>query len=157
VAAIVLSRAINFGRQCHFKIWLDCHKFKTFPCLIMLMSTKCQKNEKKITLMSYNMMIGYDIYDRFTMEHLRLCQRMTLTTKIYCSRQSNLHRLHETVTMTMRKSNQTVSVITQLSFRSSFKMLTLSLSSIATWHVETLHNLNFQKFRYLTTIFHCTY
>jgi hypothetical protein len=31
----VLSRAINFGRQCHFKIWLDCHKFKKIPCLIM--------------------------------------------------------------------------------------------------------------------------
>jgi hypothetical protein len=43
----VLSRAINFGRHCHFKIWLDCHKFKKFPCLIMPMSTKCQKNEKK--------------------------------------------------------------------------------------------------------------
>jgi hypothetical protein len=24
----VLSRAINFGRQCHFKIWLDYHKLK---------------------------------------------------------------------------------------------------------------------------------
>jgi hypothetical protein len=35
--------------------------------------------------MSYNMMIGYDIYDCFTMEHFRLRQRMTLTTKIYCS------------------------------------------------------------------------
>jgi hypothetical protein len=32
------------------------------------------------------MMIGYDIYDRFTMKHFRLHQRMTLTTKIYCSR-----------------------------------------------------------------------
>jgi hypothetical protein len=31
-------------------------------------------------------MIGYDIYDCFTMEHFRLRQRMTLTTKIYCSR-----------------------------------------------------------------------
>jgi hypothetical protein len=30
------------------------------------------------------MMIGYDIYDCFTMEHFRLRQRMTLTTKIYC-------------------------------------------------------------------------
>jgi hypothetical protein len=29
---------------------------------------------------------GYDIYDYFTMEHFRLRQRMTLTTKIYCSR-----------------------------------------------------------------------
>jgi hypothetical protein len=24
----VPSRAINFGRQCHFEIWLDCHKLK---------------------------------------------------------------------------------------------------------------------------------
>jgi hypothetical protein len=31
--------------------------------------------------MSYNMMIGYDIYDRFTMEHFQLRQRMTLTPK----------------------------------------------------------------------------
>jgi hypothetical protein len=82
----VLSRAINFGRQGHFKIWLDCHNFKKFPCLIMPTSTKCQKIEKK---MSYNMMIGYDIYDCFTMEHFRLRQRMTLTTKIYCSRLYN--------------------------------------------------------------------
>jgi hypothetical protein len=38
-------------RQCHFKIWLDCHKFKNFPCLIMPMSTKCQKmREKKKTI-----------------------------------------------------------------------------------------------------------
>jgi hypothetical protein len=36
--------------------------------------------------MSYNMMIGYDIYDCFTIEHFRLRRRMTLTTKIYCSR-----------------------------------------------------------------------
>jgi hypothetical protein len=49
LAVMVLSRAINFGRQCHFKIWLDCHKFKKFPCLIMPTSTKCQKIEKKMT------------------------------------------------------------------------------------------------------------
>jgi hypothetical protein len=36
----LLSRAINFGRQCHFKIWLDYHKFKKNPCLIMPMSKK---------------------------------------------------------------------------------------------------------------------
>jgi hypothetical protein len=36
--------------------------------------------------MSYNVVIGYDIYDCFTMEHFRLRQRMTLTIKIYCSR-----------------------------------------------------------------------
>jgi hypothetical protein len=46
----VLSRAINFGRQCHFKIWLDCHKFKNFLSLIMSMPTKCQKNEKKMAV-----------------------------------------------------------------------------------------------------------
>jgi hypothetical protein len=46
----VLSRAINFGHQCHFKVWLDCHKFKKFPCLIMPTSTKCQKIEKKMTI-----------------------------------------------------------------------------------------------------------
>jgi hypothetical protein len=43
--------------------------------------------------MSYNMMIGYDIYDCFTMEHFRLRQRMTLTTKIYCSRLYILNNL----------------------------------------------------------------
>jgi hypothetical protein len=32
-----------------------------------------------------NMMIGYDIYERFTKEHFPMRQRMTLTTKIYCS------------------------------------------------------------------------
>jgi hypothetical protein len=32
------------------KIWLDCHKFKKFPCLIMPTSTKCQKIEKKMTI-----------------------------------------------------------------------------------------------------------
>jgi hypothetical protein len=46
----VLSRTINFDRQCHFKIWLDCHNFKKFPCLIMPTSTKCQKIEKKMTI-----------------------------------------------------------------------------------------------------------
>jgi hypothetical protein len=46
----VLSRAINFGRQCHFKILLDCHKFKKILRLIMSMSTKCQKTEKKMTI-----------------------------------------------------------------------------------------------------------
>jgi hypothetical protein len=45
-------------------------------------STKCQKIEKKMTIN----VIGYDICDCFTMEHFQLRQRMTLTTKIYCSR-----------------------------------------------------------------------
>jgi hypothetical protein len=33
------------------------------------------------------MMIGYDIYDRFTMEHFLLCQSMILTTSFFCLRQ----------------------------------------------------------------------
>jgi hypothetical protein len=46
---------------------------------------KVSKNEKnKRELMSHNMMIGYEVYDRFTMEHFTLRQRMTLTIKIYC-------------------------------------------------------------------------
>jgi hypothetical protein len=67
----LLSRAINFGRKCYFKIWLDYAHVK--------------KIRTKWQLMSYNM-IGYDIYDCFTMEHFRLRQRMTLTIKIDCSR-----------------------------------------------------------------------
>jgi hypothetical protein len=47
----VQSRAINFDRQRHFKIWLDCHKLKMFPFLIMPVSTKCKKkNQQKITI-----------------------------------------------------------------------------------------------------------
>jgi hypothetical protein len=37
------------------------------------------------------MMIGYDIYDHFTIEHFPLHQRMTLTTKIYCSQLYHNH------------------------------------------------------------------
>jgi hypothetical protein len=36
--------------------------------------------------MPFNMMIGYDVDDRFTMEHFPLRQRVTLATKIYCWR-----------------------------------------------------------------------
>jgi hypothetical protein len=56
----------------------------------MPMSTKCQKNENKMTINVIQHEIGYDIYDCFTMEHFRLSQRMTLTTKIYCSRLYNV-------------------------------------------------------------------
>jgi hypothetical protein len=57
----------------------------------MAMSTKCQKNEKKmaINVIQHDDRLSrvmYDIYDCFTMEHFRLRQRMTLATKIYFSR-----------------------------------------------------------------------
>jgi hypothetical protein len=35
--------------------------------------------------MPFNMMIGYDVYDLFTMKHFPLRQNVTFTTKIYCS------------------------------------------------------------------------
>jgi hypothetical protein len=38
---------------------------------------------KKLQLMSYNMMIGYDIYDRFAMEYFPLRQSMILTTSFF--------------------------------------------------------------------------
>jgi hypothetical protein len=41
-----------------------------------------KKMRKKLQLMSYDMMIGYDIYDCFTLEYFRLRQRMTLTIKM---------------------------------------------------------------------------
>jgi hypothetical protein len=57
----VLLRAKNSNRQCHFKIWLDCHKLKKFPCLIRYVHVN--KMSKKLInqcqLMSYKMMIGY--------------------------------------------------------------------------------------------------
>jgi hypothetical protein len=37
--------------------------------------------------MSYNMMIGYDIYDRFTMEHFLLCQNM-ISRPVFFARDS---------------------------------------------------------------------
>jgi hypothetical protein len=33
--------------------------------------------------MSYNLIIGYDTYDRFTMERFPLCQIMILTTSFF--------------------------------------------------------------------------
>jgi hypothetical protein len=45
------------------------------------MSTKCQKNDNQCHTNDDRL-----CYDCFTMEHFRLRQRMTLTTKIYCSR-----------------------------------------------------------------------
>jgi hypothetical protein len=44
----------------------------------MPMSTKCQQNEKKMTIN-----IDYDIYDRFTIEHFPVCQSMILTTSFF--------------------------------------------------------------------------
>jgi hypothetical protein len=62
-------------------------QIKKNPRLIMPMSKKCQNMKKKLQSMSYNMMIGYDIYDRFTMEYFSLRQSMILTTNFFCSRQ----------------------------------------------------------------------
>jgi hypothetical protein len=52
----------------------------------MPMSTKCQKNEQKMTInvIQHDERLVY--YNCFTMEHFQLRRRMTLTIKIYCSR-----------------------------------------------------------------------
>jgi hypothetical protein len=38
--------------------------------------------------MSYDIMIGYDFYDHFTMEHFTLRQSMILTTSFFFARDS---------------------------------------------------------------------
>jgi hypothetical protein len=58
---------------CHFKIWLDCHKLKKKSCLIMPMSTKCQKIEEKMTINVTQHRLWY----------LRTFQRMILTTSFF--------------------------------------------------------------------------
>jgi hypothetical protein len=49
----------------------------------MPMSTKCQKKRKKLQLVKYYMIIGYDIYDSFTVEHFPLRQSMILMTSFF--------------------------------------------------------------------------
>jgi hypothetical protein len=50
--------------------------------------------------MSYNMMIGYDIHDRFTMEHFLLCQSMILTAIFFAHDSTFKSRLFGIDTMT---------------------------------------------------------
>jgi hypothetical protein len=47
----------------------------------MPMLTKCQKNEKKMTINVIQH--GYNIYDHFTIEQFPLCQSMILTTSFF--------------------------------------------------------------------------
>jgi hypothetical protein len=49
----------------------------------MPMSTKCQENEKKMTIIVIEHDARFNIYDRFTMEHFPLCQSMNLTTSFF--------------------------------------------------------------------------
>jgi hypothetical protein len=49
-----------------------------------------KKIRKKYQFVSYNMMIGYDIYDRFTVEHFPLRQSMILTTSFFFARDSTM-------------------------------------------------------------------
>jgi hypothetical protein len=84
VAYTVASK--KFWSSMSFQNLIRLSQIKKFPCLIMTMSTKCQKNEKKMTTNVINMIRGYDIYDRFTMEHFPLRQSMILTTSFFCSR-----------------------------------------------------------------------
>jgi hypothetical protein len=56
-------------------------KKKSLPDYARQQSAK--KMRKKMTTNVNVMMIGYDIYDRFTMEHFSLCQSMILTTSFF--------------------------------------------------------------------------
>jgi hypothetical protein len=56
----------------------------------MPMSTKCQENEKKMTIIVIEHDARFNIYDRFTMEHFPLCQSMNLTTSFFFARDSTL-------------------------------------------------------------------
>jgi hypothetical protein len=44
------------------------------------------------------MMIGYDIYDRFTMEHFSFCQSMILTISFFFARDSINNQMYLTMT-----------------------------------------------------------
>jgi hypothetical protein len=45
------ARAKTSGRQCHFKIWLDCHKLKKIPLSDYANVNKVsKKKEKKMTI-----------------------------------------------------------------------------------------------------------
>jgi hypothetical protein len=54
----------------------------------MPMSTKCQENEKKMTIIVIEHDARFNIYDRFTMEHFPLCQSVILTTSFFFARDS---------------------------------------------------------------------
>jgi hypothetical protein len=48
---LLLSQAKNSGRQCHFKIWLDCHKLKKNSLPDYAHVNKVSKKiEKKMTI-----------------------------------------------------------------------------------------------------------
>jgi hypothetical protein len=69
----------NFSLTDIKKKWLDCRKLK--------------KGSKKLELVSYIIMIGYDLYDRFTMEHFPLRQNMILTSSFF-ARDSTCQKLN---------------------------------------------------------------
>jgi hypothetical protein len=57
-----------------FKFWLYCHTLKKIPADYAHVNKVSNKLINRCQLMSYNMMISHDIYDRFTMEHFSLRQ-----------------------------------------------------------------------------------
>jgi hypothetical protein len=63
--------------------------------------------------MSCNMMICYDIYDRFTMEHFPLRQNMILTISFFCSRQYlQLQPLKESATLKIDTFDRNLKIFT---------------------------------------------
>jgi hypothetical protein len=75
------------------------------------------------------MMIGYDICDCFTMEHFQLRLRMTLTTKIYCSRLYILR--YDVLLMNLKKKTMPMTVEVRPKYLNDIIPLTLSSFSTA--------------------------
>jgi hypothetical protein len=82
-----MSQLVKTKRQVNFK---DFKRFGEFKGLVEQKNVVFNLFVCKLGLfwhswaMSYNVVIGCDIFDRFTMEHFQLRQRMSSTTKIYC-------------------------------------------------------------------------
>jgi hypothetical protein len=91
----LLSRAKNSGSQCHFKIWLDCHKLKNVPCLIMPMSPKCQKkiiNRCELcNVIQHDDRLCYDIFcsTLSEFENFLLCERILINVTITCQNETS--------------------------------------------------------------------
>jgi hypothetical protein len=63
-------------------------RIKTFSLPDYTHFNKASKNDNECHT---KLMIGNDIYDRFTMQHFPLRQNMILTTSFFCSRQYILY------------------------------------------------------------------
>jgi hypothetical protein len=88
--------------------------------------------------MSYNMIIGYDIYDRFTMEHFPLRQCIILTTSFF-ARDSTLAKKHCPTFVTPR-----LYIIISLRTEQSRTSRPVQLYVISRSHINTIQLVRFK-------------